>query len=339
MRVGPASGADFFCPLVTMGSVRQGISLERTRNTIFKEKHTGFSYYMDVWSMMGHLVGNIMIMKREIVLIAFVLLPALTFSQYKSIEKLVNGKPCDTCEVKYYMQTGNTLEYAFIGGRFNSNRLSAALNELKRSAPNAAYEQRCYVTRDSVIEIAFLDNRRGNPYPMAQSVMWGKNFDYSFMWKDGFDYKNIRVRTLLNNKQVLNDTALTDLKPVKDFIINDIKYDQETGDEKVTGTRGNYSTGRFALNVGDVVTVTLFNTKIKKEELRLYIKRVFDSPTGFFYYEVPFKAVRACLNFIDVIYYEAILERNKENFAGIVGHYGEKFNAVAAQNSHNKAIE
>ncbi|SDE34443.1 hypothetical protein, partial [Niabella drilacis] len=48
---------------------------------------------------------------------------------------------------------------------------------------------------------------------------------------------------------------------------------------------------------------------------------------------------RACLNFIDGIYYEAILERNKENFAGIVGHYGEKFNAVAAQNSHNKAIE
>ncbi|WP_090391397.1 hypothetical protein [Niabella drilacis] len=49
--------------------------------------------------------------------------------------------------------------------------------------------------------------------------------------------------------------------------------------------------------------------------------------------------LRACLNFIDGIYYEAILERNKENFAGIVGHYGEKFNAVAAQNSHNKAIE
>ncbi|WP_090390933.1 hypothetical protein [Niabella drilacis] len=51
------------------------------------------------------------------------------------------------------------------------------------------------------------------------------------------------------------------------------------------------------------------------------------------------QGLRACLNFIDGIYYEAILERNKENFAGIVGHYGEKFNAVAAQNSHNKAIE
>ncbi|SDE22154.1 hypothetical protein SAMN04487894_12723 [Niabella drilacis] len=49
--------------------------------------------------------------------------------------------------------------------------------------------------------------------------------------------------------------------------------------------------------------------------------------------------LRACLNFIDGIYYEAILERNKENFAGMVGHYGEKFNAVAAQNSHNKATE
>ncbi|WP_090389311.1 hypothetical protein [Niabella drilacis] len=49
--------------------------------------------------------------------------------------------------------------------------------------------------------------------------------------------------------------------------------------------------------------------------------------------------LRACLIFIDGIYYEAILERNKENFAGIVSYYGEKFNAVAAQNSHNKAIE
>ncbi|WP_176954539.1 hypothetical protein [Niabella drilacis] len=51
------------------------------------------------------------------------------------------------------------------------------------------------------------------------------------------------------------------------------------------------------------------------------------------------QSFRACLNFIGGIYYEAILERNKENFAGIVGHYGEKFNAVAAQNGHNKAIE
>jgi len=39
------------------------------------------------------------------------------------------------------------------------------------------------------------------------------------------------------------------------------------------------------------------------------------------------------------IYYSAISERNKTNFAVIAGRYDEKFNAVAAQNSHKKIIE
>ena len=42
---------------------------------------------------------------------------------------------------------------------------------------------------------------------------------------------------------------------------------------------------------------------------------------------------------MDEIYYAAIFERNGANFADIVGHYGEKFNEVAAKNSHKKIIE
>ena len=49
--------------------------------------------------------------------------------------------------------------------------------------------------------------------------------------------------------------------------------------------------------------------------------------------------LRACLNFIVEIYYEAIFERTEANFAAIVGHYGEKLNEGAAKKSHKKANE
>ena len=49
--------------------------------------------------------------------------------------------------------------------------------------------------------------------------------------------------------------------------------------------------------------------------------------------------LRACLNFIVEIYYDAIFERTEANFAAIVGHYGEKFNEGAAKKNHKKANE
>lgn len=50
-------------------------------------------------------------------------------------------------------------------------------------------------------------------------------------------------------------------------------------------------------------------------------------------------ALRACLNFVVEIYYEFIFERNEANFAAIIGHYGEKFNEIAAKKNHKKANE
>jgi hypothetical protein len=41
--------------------------------------------------------------------------------------------------------------------------------------------------------------------------------------------------------------------------------------------------------------------------------------------------LRACLNFIDEIYYVLFFERTKADFVVIVGHYGEKSNEVAAK--------
>ena len=218
------------------------------------------------------------IMIRKIITFILITAPLFAFAQpTKSIVKIVNGKPCDSCEVIYFMETGNTMEYAFIENHVNSHILSKELNQLKKSVHKADYEQRCYVTRDSIINLSFLGG-------VQNDLMLNSN---SFLPINNINYKDIRMDISINNKSILSNIAVTDLQPRKDYIIRKIKYNQENGEGKIVGNQINYSIGQTALKINDIISIKLFNTKTRKNELSLYIKRVYDSPTAFMYYEAP----------------------------------------------------
>lgn len=218
---------------------------------------------------------------KKILLFALLLVAGNAPAQIPTVQKIVNGKRCDTCLVKYYAETGNTLEYIFTGGHFNSTTLNNQLVEFKNSLPKENNEQRSYVTRDSIISIAFIANDQIQKNPKAMS----------FLWEGGFDYNNIKVSVNLNKERITDTIPLSKLKPVKNFVINKIQYNRETGEEKLIGERDNNSIENIHLKTGDILQIVLYNTRLKATELTLNIKRVKDRPSHFVYYETPLQSI------------------------------------------------
>lgn len=215
-------------------------------------------------------------------IIHFVLLLLVTNAtgQIPSIQQIVNEKACDTCSVKYIIHSG-VFEYAIVGGHFNASRLSTELSKFKKEKSNERYEQGCYITPDSIINISFIQDKQPSTEAFLQE---------SLPWLEHFDYQDLFVSVSLNNKTTKTYSPLTNLKPLTDYVINQIRYLQD-GKEELTGYKKNYSLGDIHLKIDDVLSVRLFNKTSGHPVYSIHIKRVFDRPSHFVYYETPIRSI------------------------------------------------
>lgn len=218
---------------------------------------------------------------KKIIPFALLLLTATATGQIPSVQKIVNGKICDTCSVKYIMHShSGGLEYAIVGGHFNANRLSAELSKFKKEKSDEKYEQTCYITPDSIINISFVEKLRSQTATQYLQSPW---LEY-------VDYRDIVVSLTLNNKVTKSNVPLSSLKPLSNYIINQIKYSQE-GREEFIGYKKNYSLGNIHLKIGDILGIQLFHKTYNHPVYSINIKRVFDRPSHFVYYETPIQSI------------------------------------------------
>ncbi|WP_157960758.1 sensor histidine kinase [Nubsella zeaxanthinifaciens] len=202
-------------------------------------------------------------MKKAIIYCLLMLLPAFSFGQLSPVQKMVNGKPCDTCEVKYYIFKSNNFPWAIVGGGFASELMSEAN---KTSRLDKSYNHKIIPTLDSVFNVAFFSKNQ---------IVSIKNPDY----------KNIEIRIDINNKPFLDWKIVNDLKPDNRYKINntEVSSDNETW--------GNiHQTPDIKLGYNDMAVITLRYVKTKKIYQKIPIKRILSKPTILFYYQTALSA-------------------------------------------------
>ena len=114
-------------------------------------------------------------MKRKLITILLVLMSFLGMGQTpRLVQKIINGKTCDTCVMKSSMTLAYILPHVFIGANTNSNRLSNKLNKFKESLKTENYEQDCNLITDSIFNLVFLTQPEDDLY---KGFKWSTNYD------------------------------------------------------------------------------------------------------------------------------------------------------------------
>lgn len=205
---------------------------------------------------------------------ALTLLPLLSFSQAMTVQKIVNGKPCDTCEIKHYLFGSNVLPYLFIGTGTTPNRLYREYDEFKKSIPHENYEQEAFLIVDSTLNIVFLteDDTSARYSPIIE-------FDKKY------DYKKIEIKIEKNKKELKGWQILDKLKPVEGYKVNRIVYDSEKYQDVISNWKSTHQTGNIYFNYNDIVTITFRDSNSKAILRKLVIKRHKDIPAHFYYFQ------------------------------------------------------
>ncbi|THU30223.1 DUF1410 domain-containing protein [Niastella caeni] len=241
-------------------------------------------------------------MKQKAILLFLALLPMLLFAQPKTVQKLINGNPCDTCVIKYYLAHSNVLPYAFIGATANPLRLSSEYYAFKRSIPDQPFEQNAFFITDSIVNVVFLTEEEES----------AKRIQAFFKADKNYDYNEIEINIEKNKKQIAGWQVLSNLKPVEDYRINRIRYNGEKKDYIIGKWKSTHQTGELHFGYNDIVEITL-RKKVSKEILRrFFIKRQLDRPVHFFYLqtEITSSNVKKVIrDFLDVQFDKAGLVR------------------------------
>ncbi|RXK80811.1 sensor histidine kinase [Filimonas effusa] len=214
-------------------------------------------------------------MKQKAIQILLALFPALLFAQEKAVQKLINGKPCDTCIVKYNLSYSNVLPYVFIGATPNPERLYREYRAFKESIPDQPFEQNIFLITDSILNVVFLTGEDEN-------ADRSKSF---FKWDENYDYKEIEISIEKNKKQYGGWQTLSNLDSIKDYRISRIRYSEKTQGYIVAKWKSSHQTGELHFMYNDVVEITLRRKKSKEILRKLIIRRQLDRPVHFFYWQ------------------------------------------------------
>lgn len=213
-------------------------------------------------------------MKLKIITFLLLSLPVFTMGQTPNVQKLINGKPCDSCFVKSDLSFSNILPHAFIGTYTNPARLSSELTKFKESISQEKNESSCYLITDSILNLVFLTESDADYQWPIQSART-KNYDY----------KKVEILIEKNKKQLVHWQILDNLPPVDRYRINRITYDEKNQKDRVGSWSSTHQTGEIHFDYNDLVTITLRETESKEIIRKLFIKRILDKPHHFIYYQ------------------------------------------------------
>lgn len=217
-------------------------------------------------------------MKTKIIALLLLYIPILTMGQTKSVEKLINGKPCDTCLVKSHMYFSNILPYVFIGTYTNSTRLfpekekfDESLGKMNSTSKlSELFQSHQHIIIDSVFNLVYLTELDRKP---------------DFFSTKNFDYKKVEIKIEKNNKILMNWKILDQLPSIDGFKINRYKYDNINKKDIYDSYTSTHATGDIKLAYNDLVIITLRNLNTKEIIQRINVKRILDKPKHFDYYQ------------------------------------------------------
>lgn len=214
-------------------------------------------------------------MKTKLITIILLLMSLFGMGQTpRPVQKIINGKPCDTCLVKSDMSFSNIFPHVFIGTYTNPNRLSDKLSKFKESLKNENYQQHCNLITDSIFNLVFLTESDDN-YDWPTGFKWDKNYDYN----------KIEILIEKNQKAIKKWQILDKLPPIDRYRINRITYDEKNQKDRIGSWSSTHQIGDLHLNYNDIITITLRQIDTKEILRKLYIKRILDKPNHFVYYQ------------------------------------------------------
>ncbi|MCA5003724.1 sensor histidine kinase [Sphingobacterium bovistauri] len=219
-------------------------------------------------------------MKLKIIALLLLYIPILTIGQIPRVQKLIDGKPCDTCFVKHDMSFSNILPYVSIGTYSNPQRLSDKLKEFKvneftkdeKASYSKFFESHRHIITDSIFRLVFVTENDDKRY-------WPIRHDYK-----NYDYKEVEILIEKNNKILNNWQILDKLPPVYGYQLNRFTDgDSKNGISEPWAST--HQTDDIHLYYDDIITFTFRKSDTKEIIQTTHIKRILDKPKKFVYYQ------------------------------------------------------
>lgn len=218
-------------------------------------------------------------MKTKIIALLLLYIPIVTIGQTPIVQKLIDGKPCDSCLVKSFIYTSNILPHVFIGSYINTNRFWEEIDEFKESvqkiedkiALNKQHESLTYIISDSIFNIVYLTelDRKSD-----------------FLNTKNYDYNEVEIQVEKNNQIIMNWKILDHLPSVDGYKINRYKYDYVNKKDTFDSYTTTHATGDIKLAYDDLVIITLRNINNKEIIWKHFITRKIGKPNNIDYYQV-----------------------------------------------------